>query len=71
LATAVVYFRQKARQCRRLARQIGTRSGDPVVASLIALAVEFDSKAALLQAEPTAALAIVFGDDIDERPKRH
>ncbi len=67
LATAVAYFRQKARQCRRLAGQIGTRSGDPAVASLIALAVEFDSKAALLAAEPTAALAIVFGDDIDKK----
>ena len=38
------YFRQKAAQCRRLADGIVNKN-DPAVASLLALAVEFEAKA--------------------------
>jgi hypothetical protein len=44
------YFRQKAAQCRRLANGV-VNSNDPVVASLLALAVEFEAKAVALTAE--------------------
>lgn len=44
------YFRQKAEQCRRLAKAV-VNSNDPVVANLLALAVEFESKAVALTAE--------------------
>ena len=37
------YFRQKAAQCRRLAEGI-INEKDPAVASLLALAVEFEAK---------------------------
>jgi hypothetical protein len=44
------YFRQKAEQCRRLASGLHNQR-DPAVASLLALAVEFESKAVALTAE--------------------
>ena len=44
------YFRQKAEQCRRLAGAI-VNTNDPVVANLLALAVEFEAKAVALTAE--------------------
>ena len=44
------YFRQKAAQCRRLAKGV-VNSNDPIVASLLALAVEFEAKAVALTAE--------------------
>lgn len=44
------YFRYKAAQCRRLAEGIINQK-DPVVASLLALAVEFAAKAAAMTAE--------------------
>jgi hypothetical protein len=44
------YFRQKAQQCRRLAEAVPNQR-DPVVASLLALAVEFEAKAVALTAE--------------------
>jgi hypothetical protein len=44
------YFRQKAEQCRRLADAVPNQK-DPVVASLLALAVEFEAKAVALTAE--------------------
>ena len=47
------YFRQKAAQCRRLAQGI-VRQDDPAVASLLALAVEFEAKAVALTAEDAA-----------------
>jgi len=48
------YFREKARQCRRLAACILTR-GDPTAASLNALALEFDEAAAVIDAGPAHA----------------
>ena len=47
------YFRQKAAQCRRLADGIVNKN-DPAVASLLALAVEFEAKAVALTAEDAA-----------------
>ena len=44
------YFRQKAEQCRRLAGAVLNQK-DSIVASLLALAVEFESKAVALTAE--------------------
>src|SRR3954452_13978618 len=44
------YFRQKAAQCRRLAEGI-VNQNDPVVATLLALAVEFEARAVALTAE--------------------
>jgi hypothetical protein len=68
MATAV-FFRQKAEQCRRLASGILGRN-DPTSESLIALSVEFDSKAQALEAEAKAAVLIGYGDDIgDMAPK--
>jgi hypothetical protein len=65
MATAV-YFRQKAEQCRRLATSIMSRN-DPTAKSLNALATEFDSKAASLEAETAAAMMIGYEDDIGDR----
>jgi len=48
------YYRQKAAQCRRLADSI-VNQGDPAVAALLALAVEFESKAVALAAETATA----------------
>lgn len=47
------YYRQKAEQCRRMASMI-MHQNDPVVANLMALAVEFEAKAVALTAEQTA-----------------
>jgi hypothetical protein len=44
------YFCQKAEQCRRLAAGLFNQH-DPAVASLLALAVEFEAKAVALTAE--------------------
>jgi hypothetical protein len=44
------YYREKAAQCRRLARQM-TNQDDPVAINLLALAVEFEAKAVALAAE--------------------
>ena len=44
------YFRQKAAQCRRLAEGV-VNQNDPVVANLLALAVEFEARAVALTAE--------------------
>ena len=44
------YFRQKAEQCRRLAEAVANPH-DPVVANLLAMAVEFEAKAVALAAE--------------------
>jgi hypothetical protein len=44
------YFRQKAEQCRRLAAQIPNQH-DPMVTSLLAMAVEFEAKAVALTAQ--------------------
>ena len=46
------YYRQKAEQCRRMAGMI-MHQNDPVVANLMALAVEFEAKAVALTAEQT------------------
>jgi hypothetical protein len=51
------YFRQKAEQCCRLAGSI-VNSNDPAVASLLALAVEFEAKAVALTAEEASAKQI-------------
>ena len=51
------YFRQKAEQCRRLAGAI-VNANDPVVANLLALAVEFEAKAVALTAEEASAKQI-------------
>jgi hypothetical protein len=63
---SAVYFRQKAEQCRRLAATILV-GNDPTAASLKALAVEFDCRAAALEAETAAAVMIGYGDDIGDR----
>jgi hypothetical protein len=70
MATAV-YFRQKAEQCRRLAGAITGRN-DLTGVSLMALSVEFDAKAAALEAETAAAMTIGYGDDIGDlsRPSK-
>jgi hypothetical protein len=44
------YYRKKAAQCRRLARQM-INQDDPVAINLVALAVEFEGKAVALAAE--------------------
>ena len=44
------YFRQKAEHCRRLAGAVVNQQ-DPVVANLLALAVEFEARAVALTAE--------------------
>lgn len=46
-------FRQKAAQCRRLADGVANQK-DPIVASLLALAVEFEARAVALTAEQAA-----------------
>jgi hypothetical protein len=67
--STAVYFRQKAEQCRRLASGIMARN-DPTSDALIALSVEFDSKAHALEAEAKAAVLIGYGDDVgDMAPK--
>jgi hypothetical protein len=60
------YFRKKAEQCRRLANSILVPN-DPTAAGLNALALEFDSHAALIEAETTAAKIIGYGAD-EDRP---
>jgi hypothetical protein len=47
------YYRQKAAQCRRLADGIANQR-DPVVTSLLALAVEFEARAVAMAAEEAA-----------------
>lgn len=54
---SVTYFREKAEQCRRLARSILTRD-DPAVAALEAMAAEFDLSAALSEARKATAARI-------------
>lgn len=49
-AETAEYFRQKAEQCRRLANAV-VNANDPVVANLLTLAVEFETKAAALAAQ--------------------
>lgn len=44
------YYRQKAEQCRRMANLIANQQ-DPVVANLLALAVEFEARAVALAAQ--------------------
>ena len=48
------YFRQKAKQCRRLA-DAHHNPRDPVVANLLAMSVEFEARAVALAAEEAAA----------------
>jgi hypothetical protein len=60
------YFRQKAEQCRRLAASI-LAPNDLTAVGLNALAVEFDSQAALIEAETSAAKTIGYGAD-EDRP---
>jgi hypothetical protein len=48
LEVSVLYFRQKAAQCRRLANGV-LNQNDPVVKAFLAMAAEFDAKA--LEAE--------------------
>jgi hypothetical protein len=45
------YFRQKVEQCRRLAGPVAN-AHDPVVANLLAFAVEFEAKAVALTSTP-------------------
>ena len=59
------YFRQKAEQCRRLANGLFDQD-DPAVASLLALAVEFEAKAVALTAEEASAKQI---DQTSPEPK--
>lgn len=62
------YFREKAAQCRRLAKVILTKN-DPAIAALLALADEFDARAAALTAREKAARAIGLGDDVVPPPE--
>ena len=57
------YFRQKAEQCRRLAEGV-VNPHDPAIASLLAMAVEFEAKAVALAAEDASA------KQIDQMPPR-
>jgi len=59
------YFRQKAEQCRRLA-DAHHNSRDPVVANLLALAVEFEARAVAIAAEEAATAQ---SDQIAPQPK--
>ena len=51
------YFRQKPAQCRRLAGAV-VNQNDPVVANLLAMAVEFEAKAVALSREEASAKQI-------------
>jgi len=62
------YFRQKAAQCRRLAEGIANQN-DPVVASLLALAVEFEAKAVAMTAEEAAEKQIEQAPSETDRKK--
>jgi hypothetical protein len=57
------YFIEKAAQCRHLAAGIPTPA-DPTVKALLALAEEFDAKAAAYSARARAAHEIGLGDDV-------
>jgi hypothetical protein len=57
------YFIEKAAQCRRLAKGIFLPA-DPTAGALLALAEEFDAKAAEYSARARAAHAIGLGDDV-------
>jgi hypothetical protein len=57
------YFRQKAEQCRRLASGLFNQQ-DPAIASLLALAVEFEAKAVALTSEEASER------QIDQTPSR-
>jgi hypothetical protein len=59
------YFRQKAEQCRRLANGL-VYQNDPAVASLLALAVEFEAKAVAFTAEEASEKQI---DQTTPEPK--
>ena len=48
------YFREKAKQCRRLAAGV-TDQKDPIAVGLLALAEEFESKAVSQPAQPSSA----------------
>jgi hypothetical protein len=63
------YYRQKAAQCRRLADAL-INQDDPVVAAMLALAMEFETKAVALAAE---VLAVKQVDQLstDELPEDH
>lgn len=65
MAHTASYFREKAEQCRRLARAILSRN-DPTQASLAAMAVEFDAQAAAIEASVATAHVIGYGDDVTE-----
>ncbi|MGD9617188.1 MAG: hypothetical protein AB7H90_18485 [Alphaproteobacteria bacterium] len=64
------YFRHKAAQCRRLAAAI-VNQHDPAVARLMALAVEFDARAAALTAEETGAARSDRLPSAPDRDGRH
>jgi hypothetical protein len=65
MAQNAAYFREKAEQCRRLARSILSRN-DPTQASLIAMAAEFDAQATAIEATVATAHVIGFGDDVSK-----
>jgi hypothetical protein len=65
MAQNAAYFREKAEQCRRLARSILTRN-DPTAASLSAMAAEFDAQATAAEASVAAAYFIGYGDDVSQ-----
>jgi len=58
------YFRQKAEQCRRLAAQIPNQH-DPMVTSLLAMAVEFEAKAVALTAQEVSERQT---DTVEDKP---
>lgn len=58
----VEYCRERASQCRRLAKTITAR-GDPAINALLALAAEFDAKAAAITARAAAEAASASNGD--------
>ena len=62
------YFRQKAEQCRRLADMLPNNK-DPIVAGLLALAVEFEARAVALGAQE-ASEAQIGAAEASKEPHR-
>lgn len=57
------HFREKAEQCRRLARSILSRN-DPTQASLLAMAAEFDAQATAIEGSVATVHVIGYGDNV-------
>jgi len=60
------YFREKAAHCRRLADGVNNPK-DPIIANLLALAVEFEARAVALAAEEAVEKQIEQTTDAPDR----